>query len=169
MAEGMEQRTKRIERIQKRESHTGEAEVREEMEHCIFCRIVHGEVPSRKIYEDADTLAFMDVAGDVDGHMLVIPKKHVKNVLDCDEDTYAQVMGTVQKVAKHLVTDCGYDGVNLLNANEEAAGQSVPHLHIHIIPRSKGDGVDAWPKFTGAVQELDAVYLRCLGERKEAL
>ena len=134
------------------------------MSQCIFCRIVQGEVPSRKIYEDETTLAFMDVAGDVDGHMLVIPKQHVKSILDCEAETFTQVMGTVQRVAKHLIQKCGYEGVNLLNASEECAGQSVPHLHIHIIPRSKGDGVDAWPQFAGAKEELDAVYKRCLGE-----
>ncbi len=138
------------------------------MRQCIFCRIVQGEVPSRKIYEDEMTLAFMDVAGDVDGHMLVIPKQHVKSILDCDADTFTQVMGTVQRVAKHLVADCGYDGINLLNASDESAGQSVPHLHIHIVPRSKGDGVDAWPRFTGATQDIDTVYKRCLGEEYKA-
>ena len=95
------------------------------MNDCIFCRIVSGEIPSRKIFEDERTLAFMDVAKDVDGHILVIPKPHVKNILDCDEETLARVMATVKKISNHLTANCGYDGVNLLNASDESAGQSV--------------------------------------------
>ena len=130
------------------------------MKDCIFCKIVSGDIPSRKIYEDDRTLAFMDVAGDVDGHILVIPKKHCKNILDCDPDSLNAVMRTVQKVSVHLVENCGYDGVNLLNASDESAGQSVPHLHIHIIPRQHGDQIDAWPEFQGAKQDIDALFNR---------
>ena len=128
------------------------------MSGCIFCRIAVGEVPSRKIFEDEHTLAFLDIAGDVDGHILVIPKAHVGSILDCGGETLAQVMGTVKRVSDHLVENCGYDGVNLLNASGEAAGQSVPHFHIHLIPRKAGDGIDAWPKFAGAKRELEEVF-----------
>lgn len=75
-----------------------------------------------------------------------------------DEITLNRVMSTVKKVANHLVDNCGYEGVNLLNASGECAGQSVPHLHIHIIPRKKQDGIDAWPEFRGATQSLEALY-----------
>ncbi|MBR5344848.1 MAG: HIT family protein [Clostridia bacterium] len=105
------------------------------MDDCVFCRIVSGEIPSMKIFEDEQTFAFMDIAKDVDGHILVIPKKHYQNILDCDSETLAAVMRTVRTVSIHLTTECGYEGVNLLNASEECAGQSVPHFHIHIIPR----------------------------------
>lgn len=128
------------------------------MENCVFCKIISGEFSSRKIYEDDKTLAFLDVAKDVDGHILVVPKKHVKNILDVDEETLNAVMGTVKKVSNHLVNNCGYDGVNLLNASDESAGQSVPHLHIHIIPRKNGDNIDAWPKFGGAKTDLDKMH-----------
>lgn len=128
------------------------------MSDCIFCRIAAGEVPGRKVFEDKHTLVFMDIAGDVDGHMVAIPKKHVKNVLDCDGETLERLMWTVKKVSDHLAENCGYDGVNLLNASGESAGQSVPHFHIHIIPRKKGDGVDAWPKFEGAKREIGDVF-----------
>lgn len=128
------------------------------MDNCIFCKIVAGEIPSRKVYEDEQVLVFMDVAGDVDGHMLAVPKKHVKNILDCDEETLKHLFFTVKKVVNHCVDDCGYEGVNLLNASGESAGQSVGHFHIHIIPRKTGDGVDAWPHFDGAKRELDEVY-----------
>ena len=125
---------------------------------CVFCRIVSGELPSFKVYEDENTMVFMDIAKDVDGHMLAIPKKHVKNILDCDEETLQQLMATVKKVSCHCTEKCGYDGVNLLNASDESAGQSVPHFHIHIIPRKKDDGIDAWPKFNGAKQTIEEVH-----------
>ena len=128
------------------------------MSDCIFCRIISGEIPSRKIYEDEWTFAFMDVAQDVDGHILVVPKAHRKNILDCDEETLAQLMWTVKKISNHLTEKCGYNGVNLLNASDESAGQSVPHFHIHIIPRKTGDGIDAWPHFDGAKQDAETVF-----------
>ena len=128
------------------------------MADCIFCRIASGEIPSRKLFEDEWTMAFMDVAKDVDGHILVIPKKHVKNILDCDEETLARVMATVKRISNHLTANCGYDGVNLLNASGESAGQSVPHFHIHIIPRKTGDGIDAWPRFEGAKKDPEEVF-----------
>lgn len=130
------------------------------MTDCIFCKIVRGEIPSMKVYEDEQTMVFMDIAGDVDGHMLAIPKKHVKNMLDCDEKMLAQLMHTVQKVSRHLTESCGYEGVNLLNASGECAGQSVSHFHIHVIPRKPDDGVDAWPAFPGATEEVGELYKR---------
>lgn len=125
---------------------------------CVFCKIVNGELPSRKVYEDENTMVFMDIAKDVDGHMVAISKKHIKNILDCDEATLQQLMSTVQKVSAHCVEKCGYDGVNLLNASDESAGQSVPHFHIHIIPRKKDDGLDTWPKFHGAKCEIEEIH-----------
>ena len=124
---------------------------------CVFCRIVHNEIPSLKIYEDEHTLVFMDIAEDVDGHMLAVPKKHVKNILDCDTETLHHLMDTVQKVSKHLI-ECGYEGVNLLNASDESAGQSVAHFHIHIIPRKTNDGIDAWPKLNSAQSDLNTLH-----------
>ena len=117
---------------------------------CVFCKIVNGDIPSFKVYEDEYTVVFMDIANDVDGHMLAIPKKHVKCILDCDTETLHHLMEAVKKVANHCVDNCGYHGVNLLNASDESAGQSVPHFHIHIIPRKRNDGIDGWPVFKGA-------------------
>ena len=115
------------------------------MDDCIFCKIIKGEIPSYKIYEDEKTYAFLDIACDATGHTLVIPKKHCTNVLDCDDEYLAATMATVQKIAKHYVEDCGYDGVNIINASGKAAQQSVFHLHFHIIPRKNGDGMDLFP------------------------
>jgi len=125
---------------------------------CIFCKIISGDIPSMKIYEDNSTLVFMDIAKDVDGHMLAIPKKHVTNILDCDNNTLANLMNTVKLVSDHCVEECGYDGVNLLNANGESAGQSVQHFHIHIIPRRKNDEINAWPDFKGAKFKIEEIY-----------
>ena len=128
------------------------------MKDCIFCKIVSDEIPSLKIYEDNQTMAFLDIAKDVDGHILVIPKKHCKNILDVDDHTLVAVTQTVKKISKHLTEQCGYDGINLLNANEECAGQSVPHFHVHIIPRKNEDGINAWPNFEGATQDIGEVF-----------
>ena len=130
------------------------------MEECIFCKIIKGEIPCMKIYEDEHTLSFLDIAKDVDGHLLVIPKKHVTNLLDADENTVHHLMDTVKKVAKHCVSDCGYEGVNMLNANHQCAGQSVFHLHIHLIPRKTGDGLPGFPKYSGAQHSLEEMHTR---------
>lgn len=113
---------------------------------CIFCKIINKEIPSNVIYEDEKTFAFLDIANDFYGHTLVIPKKHCKNILDCDNDTLNAVMNTVQKISKHYINNCGFDGVNILNANGKEAEQSVFHLHIHIIPRKDNDNYHIWPQ-----------------------
>lgn len=125
---------------------------------CIFCKIINDEISSMKVYEDEYTLAFMDIAKDVDGHIVVIPKKHVENILDCDIETLSHLMETVKKVSNHCVDNCGYEGVNLLNASGKSADQSVRHFHIHIIPRKENDGIDAWPHFEGAKYEASEIY-----------
>lgn len=130
------------------------------MNDCVFCRIVSGEIPCLRVYEDEAALAFMDIAGDVDGHILVIPKRHCESVLDCGAEDLAAVAAAVRKVSLHLTRDCGYDGVNLLNASGVSAGQTVPHFHIHLIPRRTGDGIDGWPVFTGAKEDIRAVHER---------
>lgn len=127
---------------------------------CVFCEIVAGRAPSLKIYEDDDVLSFLSTARDVDAHILVIPKKHCKGVMDCDEATLGSVMRAVKKISNHLVAHCGYTGVNLLNASDESAGQSVPHFHIHLIPRRADDGLDTWPHLPGAQEEREVVCQR---------
>ena len=125
------------------------------MTDCIFCKIVKGEIPSKRFYENEHALCFMDIANDVDFHLVVIPKKHVKNILDCDEETLTHLIKAVKTVSNILTEKHGFDGVNLLNASDESAGQTVNHFHIHIIPRKKGDGIDAWPKFKGATRSFE--------------
>ena len=125
---------------------------------CVFCQIISGELPCYRIDEDEHTLVFLDIAKDIDGHMVVIPKRHASNLMDCEEEILGFLMKTVRRISRHLVENCGYDGVNLLHASGRSAGQSVGHFHLHLIPRKQADGEDAWPSFTGAKQEFSTVY-----------
>lgn len=128
------------------------------MNDCIFCKIVDGEIPCHKIYENDKVLAFLDIACDAEGHTLVIPKKHFVNVLDCDKEYLDAVIEAVRLVSRHYVEHCGYDGVNVVNADGAAAEQSVFHLHFHIIPRKSGDGLKMWP--LEGKREMDLAEIR---------
>lgn len=104
----------------------------------IFAKILRGEIPCHKVYEDADTLAFMDVMPQVDGHTLVIPKAPSRNLLDADPAVMGRLMAVVQKVAVAAKGAFGNEGVLIKQYNEPAAGQTVFHLHIHVLPRQAG-------------------------------
>ncbi len=101
----------------------------------IFAKILRGEIPSVKVYEDDVVLAFMDVMPQADGHVLVIPKARVRGLLDVAPDVLAALMVRVQKVAAAVKTAFAADGLTLLQYNEPAGGQTVFHLHVHIVPR----------------------------------
>ena len=116
------------------------------MKDCIFCKIVAGEIPSHKIYEDDFCLAFLDVANDIYGHTLVIPKKHNESVMTCDNTTLGRVIETCKKVGNHYVKNCGFDGFNIINNSGESAEQSVMHVHFHVLPRKIGDGQKVFPQ-----------------------
>jgi histidine triad (HIT) family protein len=104
----------------------------------IFAKILRGEIPSHKIYEDEHTLAFMDVMPHVDGHCLVIPKVGSRNLLDAELSTLTPLMATVQKVARAAKVAFKADGLQVRQYNEPAAGQTVFHLHFHIMPLNEG-------------------------------
>jgi histidine triad (HIT) family protein len=104
----------------------------------IFAKILRGEFPCVKIYEDAKTLAFMDVMPEADGHVLVVPKEAAENILDLSPDGVAAMMATTQKVAKAVDKALQPDGILLKQFNRAAAGQSVFHVHFHIVPRWEG-------------------------------
>ena len=110
------------------------------MQDCIFCKIVAGSIPSCKVYEDENTIAFMDVGPLVKGHTLVIPKKHHDPLTDTPPETLLACMQTVKLVMQAQQKALGCQGVNLHQANGAAAGQVVPHLHFHVIPRFVDDG-----------------------------
>ena len=104
----------------------------------IFAKILRGEIPAHKIYEDENVLAFMDVMPMVDGHCLVIPKMGSRGLLDADEAVLARLMPVVQKVARAAVSAMDADGFQLRQYNEAAAGQTVFHMHFHILPMKEG-------------------------------
>ena len=105
------------------------------MNDCIFCKIVRGEIPCYKVYEDNDVLAFLDISQTTKGHTLVISKEHFKNLLYVPKDVLAKVMGAAQKIAQAQVSSLGAKGVNIINNTNEMAGQTVMHFHVHVIPR----------------------------------
>ena len=104
----------------------------------IFARILRGELPKVTIYEDAHTLAFLDIMPSVEGHTLVIPKEPAENIHDLSPEGAAAVIVTTQKVAKAVQKALGAPGLMLVQLNGAAAGQSVPHIHFHILPRHQG-------------------------------
>lgn len=104
----------------------------------IFGKILRGEIPCHRVYEDADTLAFMDVMPQSPGHLLVIPKTPSRNLLDADPAVLAKLMPIVQKLARAAKDAFEADGITVTQFNEPAAGQTVYHLHFHIVPRYEG-------------------------------
>ena len=102
---------------------------------CLFCKIINGEIPCYKVYEDNDFLAFLDISQATVGHTLVIPKKHVTNVFELDDETASKMLIVVKNVANKLKEKLNLSAVNILNNSGSLAGQTVHHLHIHIIPR----------------------------------
>ena len=105
----------------------------------IFAKLLRGEIPSARVYEDDETLAFMDIMPRADGHLLVIPKSPCRNLLDAEPEQLAAVMRTVQKLSKAVIQAFGADGVTVQQFNEAAGGQEVFHLHVHVLPRREGD------------------------------
>lgn len=110
------------------------------MSDCIFCKIVRGEVPCAKLYEDDDVLAFMDIGPVIKGHALVIPKAHHDPITNVPPALLGKVMAVVQKIAQAQLDGLGADGVNVHQTNGAAAGQVVWHVHVHVIPRFNHDG-----------------------------
>lgn len=127
------------------------------MEDTIFGKIIRKEIPAHIVYEDEDTLAFLDIAPVHPGHTLVIPKKPVRTILDIDPESLASLSEVVQKVAKGVMAATGDEGVTIISNNEPAAGQVVFHLHFHVIPRFTGDGLVPFPQ--GEYGEVDPSVL----------
>lgn len=102
---------------------------------CVFCKIINGEIPSKKIYEDEDVLAILDISQATKGHTLVMPKKHFKNILEIEDYEYLKVMDKVKDLAQVIVKTFNANGCNIINNCNEVAGQTVDHFHVHILPR----------------------------------
>ena len=107
---------------------------------CVFCKIASGEFSSHKIYEDEKVLAILDLSQATKGHTLVMPKRHYENIFDLDEETSKHLFNVVRIISKHYnKIDKNIVGINLLNNNGSAAGQTVMHYHMHILPRYEND------------------------------
>jgi len=111
---------------------------------CIFCKIVAGEIPSYKIYEDKNTFAFLDIKPINPGHVLVVSKKHYQNIEEITEDDLRDLILVVKKIGAILKTKLGVAGYNVYENNDPVAGQAVPHIHFHVIPRTENDGFKYW-------------------------
>ncbi len=126
---------------------------------CVFCAICEGEIPSFKVYEDDLVLAYLDINPFTKGHTLVIPKGHSANLLETPDETLAAVIVRVKKVAAHIKEALSCDGFNILQNNGEAAGQTVHHLHFHIVPRYEHEPI-VFESHKGDMNELKVLAER---------
>lgn len=121
---------------------------------CVFCKIVRNEIPAVKIYEDAETLAFLDITPDTRGHALIIPKNHHENIYSLPVETWCLMNITAQKIAIAIKNALSADGINVIMNNESAAHQIVFHGHIHIIPRYNDFQEKKYTYVAGEMEEL---------------
>lgn len=108
---------------------------------CIFCKILNGDIPARKVFENERFIAILDAFPANEGHTLVIPKKHFKNIFEIDEETISEAYKIAKNIAEKIKVNMGIENINILQNNGNTAGQSVNHFHIHIIPRMENDTV----------------------------
>lgn len=125
------------------------------MSDCIFCKIINGEIPAIKVYEDKDTLAFLDIQPVSLGHTLVVPKGHSDNLGELPDDMICPLFDTVRKVARALSEAIEVPAYNVVINVGPEAGQEIHHTHVHIIPREEGDGLQAWPKIEVTEEQMD--------------
>ncbi|ENO93442.1 hypothetical protein C662_07923 [Thauera sp. 28] len=131
------------------------------MENCVFCRIVSGELPASRVYEDENTLVIMDIQSVNPGHMLVLVKPHRANVYALEDELAGAAMRTAARMARAVKMAFGCEGVTLLQANEPAGAQTVFHFHIHVLPRWEGDGMAlAWPAKNPPREALEEMAIR---------
>ena len=125
---------------------------------CIFCKIGKGEIPSATIYENSDFRVFLDVAPANRGHALIIPKDHADNIFQLDGETAGKLFSLATVVARAIKEETGCEGMNIVQNNGEAAGQTVQHFHMHLIPRYVNDGQKIlWTPGESAPEELEEV------------
>jgi len=116
------------------------------MNNCLFCKIIKGEIPSEKIYEDENVYAFLDIAPVNPGHTLVIPKKHFETMTEMTDDILSEVIVATNKISKAIMKGMDVKGFNIGLNNGKVAGQLVPHVHFHIMPRKENDNLKLWPQ-----------------------
>ena len=135
---------------------------------CIFCKIANGEIPSTTLYEDDDFRVILDMGPAARGHALLLPKEHYANLFELDDELAAKALVTAKKVASRLKDALGADGFNLVQNNGEAAGQTVFHFHMHLIPRYKDDGAGiSWTPGSATPEEMAEVK-RLFDEKRGA-
>jgi len=127
------------------------------MTDCVFCKIVAGEIPSFKVYEDEEFLAFLDINPLARGHALLIPKAHFEDVFDIPEEVLGQLAARAKGVSEAICKGLGASGVNLLHASGKSAQQSVFHFHLHLIPRFENDGLNTWPKSNYSEEDFETI------------
>ena len=133
-------------------------------DNCIFCKIANGDIPSRTIYENEKFRVILDNGPATEGHALVLPKEHFADLFEIPADWASEAMKTAQIAAELIKGKLGADGLNIVQNNGEAAGQTVHHFHMHIIPRYKGDGQNIlWKPGHPSDGELDAVLGKITG------
>ena len=116
------------------------------MSDCVFCKIIAGQIPSTRVHEDEHTLAFMDIGQVNPGHVLVAVKKHAANLFELDEAQAAAVARASARIARAIKAAFDPEGMSVYQANGKAAGQTVFHYHVHLLPRHAGDGMElVWP------------------------
>lgn len=127
-------------------------------QNCIFCRIANGEINSVQIYEDADFRVILDVSPASKGHALILPKEHAKNLFELPDETAAKAIVLAKKIGAAMMQALGCQGLNFVQNNGEAAGQTVMHFHIHLIPRYDGDGAMVqWQPHQSEAKEQEAL------------
>ena len=127
---------------------------------CVFCRLAKGELPAWVVFENEHVICFLPQEVEAYGHTIIAPKAHHSDLFSTPADVLGQVLAVAQKVAMHYRQAIGAAGVNLLHASGAAAQQSVPHLHIHLIPRFENDGLHAWPVLPGTQASRDELLQR---------
>ncbi len=125
---------------------------------CIFCKIANGEIPSSTVYEDDLFRVILDLSPATKGHALILPKKHMANIFEMDEETAEKVFVLASRIAKAMKEALNCDGLNIVQNNGEIAGQTVFHFHMHIIPRYNDDGQQInWVPKTSEAAERDMI------------
>jgi histidine triad (HIT) family protein len=122
---------------------------------CIFCKLANGDIPTNSIYEDEKFNVILDNGPATKGHALILPKDHADSLFDLPEETAADAMKLAKKLGQHMVETLKADGLNVVQNNGEAAGQTVKHYHLHLIPRYEGDGQKIlWDPTSPSAEEL---------------
>ena len=134
------------------------------MEDCIFCKIIEGEIPSMRVYEDEDCVAMMDINPASPGHTLILPKKHLADLSEMDEELAGRLMMVAKKIGLRQKQALGADGFNVVQNNGRAAGQTVFHYHIHVIPRyAGGPQMVVWEPTSPTREQLSELCERLSG------